>query len=165
MDALSSPESGKDFMNAFQAAQRDVIIPNPALRSKEHYKGCQDVWDYIDDRIEDAFSRMSNSENTSLSESKPVRIIDELVKSSQDKVSLRFLVLSIFMPAHDNVAVALSNAFFHLSRNHDSWAKLQTEIMLKASEPLDYRLLKSFKFMNWVLRESMSHLQFTMKES
>jgi cytochrome P450 len=155
MESLSSPESGKSFINAFQAAQRDVVIPNPALRSKEHYKGCQDVWDYIDDRLEEAFSRMSNSKNTTPNESTPVRIIDELVKSSQDKKFLRFLVLSIFMPAHDNVAVALSNAFFHLARNPESWAKLRAEIILNASEPLTYGLVRSFTYLNWVLRESM----------
>jgi cytochrome P450 len=155
MESLSSPESGKNFINAFQAAQRDVVIPNPALRSKEHYKGCQDVWDYIDDRLEEAFSRMSNSKNTTPNESTPVRIIDELVKSSQDKKFLRFLVLSIFMPAHDNVAVALSNAFFHLARNPESWAKLRAEIILNASEPLTYGLVRSFTYLNWVLRESM----------
>lgn len=154
MDALSSPESGKDFMNAFQAAQRDVVIPNPAHRSKEHYKGVQDVWDYIDARIDEAFARISGSENEPPSEKKQVRIIDELVKASQDKVTLRFLILSIFMPAHDNVAVALSNAFFHLARNPECWANLRAEVESKASEPLTYELLGSFKYLNWVLRES-----------
>ena len=141
-------------MNAFHAAQRDVVIPNPALRSREHYKGCQDVWDYIDARIDEAYSRKSGSENKPPSETKHVRIIDELVKVSQDRISLRFLILSIFMPAHDNVAVALSNAFFHLARNPESWTKLRTEIISKASERLTYDLLGSFKYLNWVLRES-----------
>jgi cytochrome P450 len=154
MEALSSPESGKDFMNAFQAAQRDVVIPNTKLRSKEHYQGCQDVWDYIDARIEEAFSRISGSENQPPSEKKQVRIIDELAKSTKDKLSLRFLILSIFMPAHDNVAVALSNAFFHLARNPECWEKLRAEITSKGDEPLTYDLLSSFKYMNWVLRES-----------
>lgn len=158
MDALSSPESGKDFMNSFHAAMRDVVIPNPALRSKEHYQGCQDVWDYIDARIDDALSRNSVSESEPPSEKKHVRIVDELVKTSQDKISLRFLILSIFMPAHDNVAVALSNAFFHLARNPEAWAKLRAEIISKANEPLTYKLLGSFKYLNWVLRESEFNL-------
>ncbi|KAF1961218.1 n-alkane-inducible cytochrome P450 [Byssothecium circinans] len=154
MEALASPDSGKDFMDAFHAAQRDVVILNPALRSREHYKGCQDVWDYIDARVDEAFARMSGSGNEPPSEKKHVRIIDELVKTSQDRISLRFLVLSIFMPAHDNVAVALSNAFFHLARNPGAWTKLRAEIMARASEPLTYELLCSFKYLNWVLRET-----------
>lgn len=154
MDALSSPESGKDFMNAFHAAQRDVVIPNPALRSKEHYKGCQDVWNYIDARIDEAYSRISGSEDEPPSETKHVRIIDELIKVSQDRISLRFLILSIFMPAHDNVAVALSNAFFHLARNPESWTKLRAEIMSKGFGGLTYDLLSSLKYLDWVLRES-----------
>ncbi|KAF2713984.1 cytochrome P450 [Pleomassaria siparia CBS 279.74] len=152
-DALSSPDTGKDFMNAFQAAQRDVIIPVPQ-RSKEHYKGCQDVYDYIDARIEEAFSRILEKGDDPPGTKNQVRIIDELAKSAQDKLTLRYLVLSIFMPAHDNVAVALTNAFFHLSRNPDCWARLRAEILSTSSQPLTYELLGSFKYLNWVLREA-----------
>lgn len=152
MDALLSPESGKGFMDAFQAAQRDVVIP-VAQRSKDHYKGCQEVYDYIDARIDEAISRISGTGDESPETKKQVRIVDELVKASQDKLSLRYLILSIFMPAHDNVAIALSNAFFHLARNPDSWAKLRAEILSGNSQPLTYELLGSFKYLNWVLRE------------
>lgn len=153
MDALLSPESGKDFMNAFQAAQRDVVIP-VSQRSKDHYKGCQEVYDYIDARIDEAFSRISETGDGPPDTKKQVRIVDELVTASQDRLSLRYLILSIFMPAHDNVAVALSNAFFHLARNPDCWAKLRAEILPGPSQPLTYELLGSFKYLNWVLRES-----------
>jgi len=153
MQALSSPESGKSFMDAFQAAQRDVVIP-VAKRSKEHYEGCQAVYDYIDARIDEAVSRTVETRGEQLSTTRHVRIIDELVKTSTDKLSLRYLIISIFMPAHDNVAVALSNAFFHLARNPDCWTKLRAEINSKAQQPLTYELLASFKYMEWVLRES-----------
>ena len=107
-------------MDAFQTALRDVVIPDPSQRSEEHYKGCREVWDYIDARIEDAVARTAKTNVEPLTMKKQVRIIDELVKSSDDKTTLRFLIISLFMPAHDNLAVAVSNAFFHLARKPEA---------------------------------------------
>ena len=141
-------------MDAFQAALRDVVIPNPAQRSEEHYRGCQEVWSYIDARIDEAVARTAKSRDEIPTTKKQVRIIDELVKASDDKPTLRFLVISLFMPAHDNLAVAVSNAFFHLARNPEAWAKLRDEIVEKVDQPLTHELLASFKYLNWVLKES-----------
>lgn len=74
-------------MDAFQAALRDVVIPNPSQRSEEHFKGCQEVWDYIDARIDEAVARTARSDDEPLTTKKQVRIIDELVKSSDDKTT------------------------------------------------------------------------------
>lgn len=159
MGALSSPDGGKDFMDAFQAALRDVVIPDPAQRSEEHYRGCQEVWSYIDARIDEAFTRTAKSRNELPTTEKQVRIIDELVKASDDKPALRFLIISLFMPAHDNLAVAVSNVFFHLARNPEAWAKLRNEIMEKADQPLTHGLLTSLKYLNWVLKESKNEAE------
>jgi len=160
MDALLAAELGKNFMHAFQAALRDVVIL-ASQRSEEHYKGCQEVHGYIDTRIDEALSRISQMDDECVDDRKQVRIIDELVKSLENKLTLRYLILSIFKPAHDNVAVALSNAFFHLARNPDCWKKLRAEIPSKSSQPFTYEQLRSFTYLNWVLRESQCNAQHT----
>lgn len=152
MDALSSPDACKDFMNAFMASQRDIVIP-PAKRSKDYTKWCKEVLDYIDDRIDEAFDRVAEASEKRV-DTKHVRIIDELVKATKDKYSLKYLILSIFNPAHDTVAVTVRNAIFHLARNAECWTKLRAEVLPTASLPLTYELLNSFKYLNWVLRES-----------
>jgi cytochrome P450 len=153
MNALDSEDACKDFINAFTSAQRGVVMP-PAMRDEDWQNNCDLILSYIDNRIEEAITRVSLESKKSADELKDLRIIDELVKATDDRFSLKYLVLSIFSPAHDTVAVTLSNAFFHLARNPKVWAKLRSEILSAGSQPLTYELLNSFKYLNWVLRES-----------
>ncbi|KAF2828990.1 cytochrome P450 [Ophiobolus disseminans] len=152
MDALSSQGACKGFMDAFMAAQRDVIIPVPK-RTKEYGKWCKEVLDYIDDRVTEAMDRVTKPSESD-SGSKQVRIIDELLATTHDRRTLKYLALSIFSPAHDSVAITIGNAMFHLARNTESWARLRAEIMPTTCQPLTYEMLNSFKYLNWVLRES-----------
>ena len=154
MDALASPDAGEQFMGAFQAAMQEAVIPDPARRSKEHYEGIQTVWDYVDTRIDEAVRRTAQSRDEPLSSKKQVRIIDELVKASDDKRTLRFLIISLFMPSHENLAIVVTNVFFHLARNQEIWGKLRAEVTAKANRPLTHELLTSLKYLNWIIRES-----------
>ncbi len=153
MNALASPDGCKDFMDAFLAALRDVVAPLEH-RPKDYQKNCDFIYNYIDNRIDEAASRVAGMEKTTDLKPGSVRIIDELVKTSADKISLRYLILSIFSPSHDTVAVTVSNVFFHLARHPECWDKLKDEVMPTASQPLTYGLLNSFKYLNWVIRES-----------
>lgn len=148
-------------MDAFITALRDVKTP-VLQRPKVYNDRCKVVLDYIDDCIDEAVSRVqSNGEGT---DRKQVRIIDELVKATQDRHDLKYLIVSNFSPAHDTVAVTLSNAFFHLARNPNCWTKLREEIRPTASEPLTFELLNTFKYMNWILRKS-GYLRFNKSET
>jgi hypothetical protein len=150
MDALTSPDACKDFMDAFMAAQRDVVIPI-AQRPEEYKTWCKTVLDYIDDRIDEASKRAASLDDDA---NKQLRIVDELWKTTKDRYSLRYLILSIFSPAHDTVAITVANAMFHLARNSRCWAKLRAEILPTTSSPLTYELLNSYKYLTWILRES-----------
>jgi len=151
MDALSSPEASQGFIDAFVAAQRDVVIP-PEKRPKDYNKWCKEVWDYIDVRIDEALLRIQGAYETPITGR--LRLIDELAKTTQDKHSIRDHIVNIFSPAHDVVAVTLTNALFHLARNPSCWAKLRAEVLPTSTVPLTYELLNSFKHLNSVLRES-----------
>lgn len=154
MNALSSPDACKEFMDAFIGALRDAVIP-VSRRHKDYRKWCDTVLDFIDDRIDEAFDRINEKTEKGV-DKKQVRIVDELAKSTKDKHSLRYLILSIYTSAHDAVAVILSNTLFHLARYPECWTKLRAEVLPTASQPLTYELLKSYQYLNWILRESES---------
>ena len=146
MNALDSPDACKEFIDAFTAAQKGVVMP-PAMREEKWQSYCDLILSYINDRVEDAFQRVTLPEQPQ----KPMndlRIVDELVKATSDKLSLRYLVLSIFSPAHDTVAVTLSNVFFHLARNPGVWTKLREEVLAFGLAPLTHEMLASFKYLN-----------------
>lgn len=152
MDALSAPDSCNEFLHAFQAAQKGVVM-NPSARDKEWQVYCDVVHNYIDDRVEEAMARVSTTKDDS-EESRYVRLIDELVKETTDRTALRYQILSVFSPAHDTVAVTLGNLFFHLARHPWAWSRLRDEILPTIDQPLTHKLLSSYKYLNWALRES-----------
>jgi cytochrome P450 len=139
-------------MDAFVVAQRDVAFPI-FQRTEQYRSQCKTVLDYIDDRIDEAINRATEADQGEL-KSKQVRIVDELLKTKKDWYNLEYLILSIFSPAHDTVAIAVANTIFHLVRNPECWATVRAEVSSTASQPLTYELLNSFKYLNWVLRES-----------
>ncbi|PVI01582.1 cytochrome P450 [Periconia macrospinosa] len=120
MNALQAPDLCTEFLDAFQAAQKGVVM-NPAARDKEWQSCCDVVHRYLDERVEEAIARVSKA-NDSLEESKYVRLIDEMAKVTTDRSTLRYQILSVFSPAHDTVAVTLGNLFFHLARNQSVWS-------------------------------------------
>ncbi|KAF2647428.1 cytochrome P450 [Lophiostoma macrostomum CBS 122681] len=152
MNALSSPEACQDFIDAFKAALKDVATP-PKQRSPDYERTCKEVHDLIEHRIEEAFERVADTGEKDI-DIKHVRIVDDLARATQDKHTLKHLVLSVFSPAHDAVAVAVTNAIFHLARNANCWTKLRAEISLVGSRPLTYELLNSFQYLSWVLKET-----------
>ena len=80
-------------------------------------------------------------------------LLDEMAKETQDRIDLRHQILSVFSPAHDGTSIILSNVFSHLARNPSVWSQLRTEILPTKHSPLTYHLLKSYKCLDYVLRE------------
>lgn len=158
MNALSFPDAQQRFMDAFIKVQHGVRTRG-ALGSKMRWlhrdksweKACKYIMNFVDVHVDEALARNKEDEATSTGR---VKLIDELAKETQDKITLRSLAISVFSPAHDTIAVGLSNVFFHLARNPVVWAKLRAEIMPTVDKSLSYDLLKSYKYLNCVLRES-----------
>jgi len=153
MDALSSPEVCAEFIRCFTAAQRGVVM-SPWARDEEWKACCDYVSNYINDRVEEALVRVSNTADTVADEKKYVRIVDEMARVIKNKDALRSQVLSVFSPAHDTVAVTLGNFLFHVARHPSVWEKLREELMPTADQTLTYQLLNSYKYLNWAIRES-----------
>ena len=47
----------------------------------------------------------------------------------------------------------MTNIFFSLARYPEVWAKLRREVLEKGNEEVDFELLKSLKYTNWVINE------------
>jgi cytochrome P450 len=77
-----------------------------------------------------------------------------MAEETQDSLTLRSLVISVFSPAHDGAAVTLSNAMFHLARRPAVWSKLREEVQATKGQELTYELLNSYKYLQWVFKES-----------
>ncbi|KAM7215549.1 Cytochrome P450 [Rhypophila decipiens] len=169
MDALGSPDSHKEFLEAYFYAQRGTAVRlmlGPKLRwlhrDPKWWKDCDTVNAFLDKRVNEALARreksLSNHDGpTSGDGVKPqhqLRLIDEMAKATQDRFTLRCQMQNVFTPAHDGGAITLSNAFFHLSRNPAAWTRLRAEILPTKNEQITYDLLKTYRYLNNVIRET-----------
>lgn len=80
-------------------------------------------------------------------------LLNEMAKQTQDKLDLRSQILAVFMPSRDTTAFLVSNVFHALSRNTRIWKKLRKEILSFGPQPLTFELLKSMKYLQWVINE------------
>lgn len=81
-------------------------------------------------------------------------LLNEMVKQTQDKLDLRSQILAVFMPSRDTTAFLVSNVFHVLARKPYIWAKLRKEIFSFEAQPLTFELLKSMRYLQWVINES-----------
>lgn len=162
MNALRSPDSHKEFLDAYFYAQRGSAIRlmlGPKLRflhrDPKWWKDCDTVNDFLDNLVDKALARRESGKNTLTDGGKQtLPLIDQMAKATQDRLTLRFQMQNVFTPAHDGAAITLSNAFFHLSRNSAAWEKLRTEILPTKDLTITYELLQTYRYLKNVIRET-----------
>lgn len=81
-------------------------------------------------------------------------LLQEMVKQTQDKLDLRSQILAVFMPSRDTTAFLVANIFHAMARNLDIWRKLRKEVMAVGDQPITFELLKSIKYLQWIINES-----------
>jgi cytochrome P450 len=161
LNALGDPDVS--FMEAFEYAQRGTGVRMMLGRLRflhrdaKWYVSCKAVTDFCEKRVEEAIERLEKGEERR-TEKDRLRLVDEAAKATKDRYTLRSLILSVFSPAHDGAAVALSNVFFHLARNPTVWNKLRKEVLRYADLPITYELLNSHTYLKNVFREGTGHL-------
>ena len=159
MGALSDAAFSTKFTDAFAYAQkgtaiRSMLKPFKFLhRDKKWWEACKLITDYADQHVKKALQRLRERKE---SDTGPLRLVDEMARDTQDKLTLRSHIISAFSPAHDGAAITLSNAMFHIARHPDVWEELRREIEATKDEPLSYALLNSYKYLSQVLKESKS---------
>lgn len=74
----------------------------------------------------------------------------------QDRERLRSELLVLFAPNNDTTSILLSNVFWNLARRPDVYAKIREEVLAHGPDaPLTYERLRSMKYLDAVLNESM----------
>ena len=98
MNTVRSPESHKEFLDAYFYAQRGTaerLMLGPKLRFLHRdptwWRDCDIVNSFLDKHVDRALSLLISGESTH-DQSKKVRfrLIDELIKSTQDRLTIRF---------------------------------------------------------------------------
>ncbi|KAL1596537.1 hypothetical protein SLS60_009185 [Paraconiothyrium brasiliense] len=162
MGALEDSRQCKSFMNAFEYAQRGTGIRSILgrlkflHRDKNWWEACKEVTDYADKHVDLALVRLSRRKKNGQSrrESDRIRLVDEMAHDTQDRVTLRSHIISVFSPAHDGAATVLTNVVFHLARHPKVWDRLKKEIESTKHHLLTYELLNSYQYLEWVLKET-----------
>lgn len=96
-------------------------------RDKKWWESCKLITDYTDEHVERALQRLRERESKNIREGGPNESagsrlrLDEMAKDTQNKLTLRSHIISVFSPAHDGAGIALSNAMFHLARHPNAW--------------------------------------------
>lgn len=162
MDALRSPDSHKEFLDAYFYAQRGTAVRlmlgaklRFLHRDPKWWHDCDTVNSFLDKHVDKALARRAKDDTTGSESTKgQLHLIDEMAKATQDRLTLRCQMQNVFTLAHDGAAVTLSNAFFHLSRNPKAWNKLRAEILPTKDSTITYDLLETYRYIKNVMRET-----------
>ncbi len=135
-----------------------------ATRDREWKEACAEVHAVVDRYIERAFSKQLGNkaqqhgsdradDTLPADHERPFSFLNELSKETQDRQFIRDQIISVFFPARDTTAIAISDLFFQLARNPLVRTKLRAEVLVH-DEPVTFESLKSMKYLQAVLNES-----------
>ena len=127
-------------------------------RDKQWFDACRMVTEFCDEKVTLALARRKGSVEDCTASRQKMELIGDMTNVTQDAIDLRYQALSVFSPAHDSAAITLGNVFFHLCRHPRIWEALRTEIWPSRDKDLSYELLKSYRLMDHVLKESKFNL-------
>ena len=151
-----TPTSGaQQFLHNYSYAQRGIgrrlQLPrwNVFTRDAKFWDSCALARRFVEQYVEQALSHRSKKE------SERAILADGLSKVTQDRDEMRNQLLNVFLPAHDAIAVALTNVFFNLSRHLDVWSRLREEVLDLGDAPLTFERLKRLTFLQCVIKETL----------
>lgn len=96
---------------------------------------------------------------------RPYVFLNELLTSGASKETIRDHLLSIIIGGRDTTAGTISSMFWILARRPDVVAKAREEISGLLGEKPTWEDLKSFKYLNNILKESESTLPYAVRVS
>lgn len=161
VDSLSqdaSPE-GQKFLDALNYAQRGVgrriTLPwwDIFTTDRQFWRACKSCHDFADKAILCA--------RTEYLEQKPIptdnySLVNVLVQRTDNLKEIRQHLLNVFLPAHDAIAIPLTNIFFSLSRHPTAYLKLCEEVgRLGGDLTMDAQMLKQLPYLNNVISETL----------
>ncbi|KAF7907517.1 uncharacterized protein EAF01_005103 [Botrytis porri] len=151
-----TPADAMKFLDAYNYSSQGVgmrmVLPfwDFLSRDPKFWSSCKDAQEFVAkilDKLMDTATLPSEEQRYS--------VAYELANLGQDRVEIRDELLGLFLPVHDAIATPLTNMSFNLARNFQAWTKLQTEILAIGSAELTPKLVKSLKYLNFVINETM----------
>ncbi|KAF7942364.1 hypothetical protein EAE99_000414 [Botrytis elliptica] len=151
--AGTKDDSTEDFISIFD---KSLIVWFSFVGVTQLRKDISFVHAFIDRYVEMAIDRQRSSEKT-FERISPARYVylDELVEKTKDKAELRNQMLNLFLPAIDFISSATGFIFFYLARHLDVLMKLREEVISIDDAPITFDLLKSMKYLEFVVNESL----------
>ncbi|KAL8999894.1 MAG: hypothetical protein Q9169_001299 [Polycauliona sp. 2 TL-2023] len=159
IQSLPHPESfGSDLTDACRIGQRGAEfrfrlgIFADLVPQREFYRAVGKVHSYIQSHVDQAIHRHAKDE---IKDAGRYVFLNELVKTTDDRLVLRDQLLGIFLAGRDTTSALLTNLFFVLARNPGVWKQLHEEIgSLDGKHPtLDE--LKGLKYLSSCLNETL----------
>jgi cytochrome P450 len=174
MNSLSAetPIPTQQFLDAFHYAQRGIAMRMQlgklrflyqSTKWRESIKEAHAFADrYVDKALEFRRSFLVDQETKQAHLNSPEGgnhelryiLLHEMAKETDNREDLRSQIIHVFLGGHDSTAITVSNAMFHLCRNLDSWRKLREEIISVGDMPFTFESLKSFQYLQFVIKES-----------
>ncbi|KAL8648072.1 MAG: hypothetical protein Q9226_006151, partial [Calogaya cf. arnoldii] len=163
--SLQHPEAfGRELTDACRIGQlgaehrfRLGIFAN-LVPQREFYAAVQKVHTFIEYHVDNAIQQRRSRSGGAKSEGSDngrYIFLDELVKTSDDRVVLRDQLLGIFLAGRDTTSALLSNLFFALARHPDVWKRLHKEISTLNGEKPTLDELKGLKYLTFCLNEAL----------
>ena len=145
----------QSFWNNYSYAQRAVgrrlQLPkcNVFTRDTKFWDSCALARGFVEQYVETTFPHHLGKE--------PERAVLAygLSKITENRDEIRNQLLNVFLPAHDAIAVALTNVFFNLARHPVVWSELRKEVLDLGDEQLTYERLKRFTLLQYVIKETL----------
>lgn len=132
---------------------------------RSFYRSVAKIHAYMDAHVEKAIQRrhlQEQAKKDSIQGTDRYIFSDELVKLTDDKLTLRDQLLGIFFAGRDTTAALLSNLFFVLARNPEVWERLHEEVDTINGRNPTLDELKGLKYLNSCLNESQISLSIHM---
>ncbi|CAG8970973.1 hypothetical protein HYALB_00007641 [Hymenoscyphus albidus] len=158
--------AGVKFGEAFQYVTEKVgirtrfgwlaaFIKDPKYESSRDY-----VYTYIDKYVKSTLDlHQKNLTQEKVVKDKKDRekyvFLEELAKTDFSATKIRDELLHILLAGRDTTASLLGFLFWHLARRPDVWNQLRAEILELGSGIPTFEQIKSLKYMQWVLNETL----------
>ncbi|CAH0046358.1 unnamed protein product [Clonostachys solani] len=110
------------------------------------------VFKYMDEYIEECFERQDGTAEMTDKEN----AFQEIASAITDRQSLRDQLLHFLLASRDTTASLLSNLFFVLAKNPQTYARLRSEVLSKvAFETPTFSGLRDIEYLRWCVNESL----------
>lgn len=115
------------------------------------------VHDFVDYYVAKGLAKRSQLLQEKSNQDKPGRYVflDELVRQTDNAITIRSELLNILLAGRDTTASLLTNVWFILSKRPDIWQKLQAEVADLNGETPTFEGLKNMKYLKAILNESL----------